>query len=176
MELIKQTKEPGRLYINKLSAAERQLSAAIRMYAMEEDQIAIHVVASAALNLYADLLRMRGKDRALHGYVYGLFRAARDFIEGKLSDEDLSEWGEGSLETLKPTIDILRANPDFDIEEISVSGPPQFIRAYWSAKRRSYNFLKHADTDIDGLLDEAEINNEDVILNAITALFTLIVI
>ncbi len=167
MDLIKQTKEPGRLFINKLAAAERQVAAAIRMYFMEEDSLAIHTVASAALNLYADLLRIRGKDPALYGSIYGLFRAARNYLEGALSDEDLSKWGEDGLEGLQPFIDVLRANPDFEINEIKVSGPAQFIRDFWSDKRRAYNFLKHADRDSGDLLDEAIINNEDIIFQAI---------
>ena len=159
MEIIKNDKEIGRIFVNKLSAAERQLSAAIRMYFMEEDILAIHTVASAALNLYSDLLRMRGKEPALHGVAYGFFRAARDYLNGELTDEELVEWGQGAREAIQPAIDILKANPDFDIDEITVSGPNQFIREYWTNKRKSYNFLKHADRDKDQILDESAINN-----------------
>ena len=169
MEVIKSNKEQGRLFINKLSAAERQLNAAIRMYFMEEDELAIHTVASASLNLYADLLRMRGKEPALHGIVYGLFGMARDYIEGKLSDEQLSELGESGMEAIKPMIDVLTKKPDFDIEAIQVSGAQEFVRDYWFDKRKSYNCLKHADRDHDKLLDEATINNEDIIFNAISS-------
>lgn len=167
MELVKKTKEPGRLFINKLSAAERQLAAAIRMYFMEEDPLAIHTVASAALNLYADLMRMRGKEPALHGIAYGHFRAARDYLDGELSDEDLSKWGEGAFEALGPIIDLLRANPDFEIDQLTVSGSAQYTRDFWSDKRKSYNFLKHADRDSGDLLDESDVNNEDIIYQAI---------
>ena len=157
------------MFINKLSAAERQLNAAIRMYFMEEDPLAIHTVASASLNLYADLLRMRGKEPALHNIVYGLFRMARDYINGKLSDDDLSELGEEGLEAIKPMIEALRKTPDLDIDAIEVSGSHAFVRNFWFDKRKSYNFLKHADRDHDGLLDEASINNEDIIFNAIAS-------
>ena len=166
VDLIKSNKELGRLFINKLSAAERQLNSAIRMYFMEEDALAIHTIASASFNLYADLLRMRGKEPALHNTVYGLFRMARDHIDGRLSDAQLLELGESGLEAIKPMIDVLTKNPDFSIDSIEVSGSQEYIREYWLDKRKSYNFLKHADRDHDKLLDEAIINNEDIIVNA----------
>ena len=167
--MIKSKKEKGRLFINKLSAAERQLNSAIRMYFMEEDALAIQTVASASLNLYADLLRMRGKEPALHGFAYGMFRTARDYIQGKLSDAKLSKLGESGVEAIKPMIDILAKNPDFDIESMKVSGGQDFVRGYWFEKREAYNFLKHADRDHDKLLDEAIINNEDIIYNSISS-------
>lgn len=173
MELIKQTKEPGRLFINKLSAAERQLASAIRMYFMEEDALAVHTVASAALNLFADLLKLRGKDPAHHWVVYGLFRAAKDYISGDLAIEDLKTWGDGALGILQPAIDILNANPDLDLETLRTSGSEELSRKFWAGKRASYNFLKHADRDFDRLLDDASINNEDIILYAISCLLAL---
>lgn len=167
MEMIKSNREKGRLFINKLSAAERQINSAIRMYFMEEDLLSIHTVASAALNIYADLMRMRGKEPAVHGLAYGLLRMARDYIDGNLSDKQLSELGEAGVEAILPMIDVLKNNPKFDIEEIKATGSHQFVRDYWVDKRKGYNFLKHADRDHDGMLDEANINNEDIILNAI---------
>lgn len=169
MDIITPTAESGRVYINKLSAAERQLSSAIRMYFLEEDVLAIHTVASAAWNLYTDLLRRRGKDPAAYDRVYGILRTARDHIEGVLSKEDLENLGPESLQQLTPYIDFLNENPDLNLDEIRVSGRSDLVRKFWNEKRKSYNFLKHADRDHAKLLDQSEVNNEDLILRAIVS-------
>ena len=46
--------------------------------------------------------------------------------------------------------------------------PNDFKKAHWQKKRRSSNFLKHADQDAENLLDEAAINNEEMIFEAIS--------
>jgi hypothetical protein len=173
VDLIENTREEGKIFVNKLSAAERQCAAAIRMYFLEEDELAVHTVASAALNLYADLMKGRGKDPAIHGQMYGLFRAARDIIEGEFSLDDFDNWGEEGLKILEEQVAFLRGHPDFDIEDMKVSGPNKFIQQYWGEKRKSYNFLKHADRDQGKLLDEAHINNENIIAEAIGNSFHL---
>lgn len=167
VELIKNTKEEGKIFVNKLSAAERQLSAAIRMYFMEEDQLAVHTVASAALNLYADLMKFRGKEPALYGGIYGVLRAARDVLDGEFSLDHFDSWGVEGRKLIQDMVEFLGANPEIDIEAIRVNGPDSFVRQYWTEKRKAYNFLKHADRDRDGLLDEADVNNENIIVEAI---------
>ena len=78
MEIVKNEREKGRKYINKLSVGERQLAAAIKMYFLEMDPLAIHTVSSAAHNILADLMKDRRKDASIHSFVVGLFSAARD--------------------------------------------------------------------------------------------------
>lgn len=168
MEIVQNTRESGKVFINKLSAGERQLSAAIRMYFLEEDPLAIHTVASAAHNVLADLLAHRGKDASIHGVVYGLLRAAKDFHEGELTEDDIRAWGEGALEAIRQYADMFAKDPNLDIDTVASSAPPDFARAFWAEKRSSYNYLKHGDRDAAGLLDAAKINNEDTILHAIT--------
>ena len=167
MEIIKNEAEAGKLLINKLASAERQLAAAIRMYFMEEDPLAIHTLASAAHNLYADLLRHRGKDPAFYLVVFGLLATAKEYIAGKVSEDDLVNMDESLLEVLQPMIDMLKENPDLDIKEFTVTGHPDAARAFYQDKRHAYNFLKHADRDPSEMLDSAAINNEDIILHAI---------
>jgi hypothetical protein len=48
------------LHVTKLAAAKRQLQAAIRLFFLEEDELAIHTVASASYGLLKDLKRDRG--------------------------------------------------------------------------------------------------------------------
>lgn len=168
MEIIKSDREKGRTFINKLSVGERQLAAAIRMYFLSEDRLAIHTVSSAAHNVLADLLKDRGKDASVHGNVYGLLRAARDLHEGEITEDDIRAWGDGALELVKEYRSLFDDDPQFDIDEILSRAPPSVSRAYWDDKRRAYNYLKHADRDAKELLDEATINNDDTILLAIT--------
>lgn len=168
MEVIKNEQEKGRTFINKLLAGERQLAAAIRMYFLELDPLAIHIVSSAAHNVLSDLLSDRGKDASIHGIVYGLLRAAKDLHEGVINETEVRAWGDGALELVKQYCALLEVNPEIDIDQISSAAPHEFARAYWSDRRRSYNYLKHADRDASGFLDEATINNEDTIIQAIT--------
>ena len=97
MTLIENEKEAGKSYINKLAAAERQLAAAIQMYFLCLDPVAIHTVSSAAHTILANLLEHRGKDASIHGVVYGFLRAARDLNEGKITEDEIREWGDGAL-------------------------------------------------------------------------------
>lgn len=156
----------SRTFLNKLAAGERHLSEAIRMYFLEIDPLAIHVVASCAHNIFADLLSARNKDPTVHGVLYGLFRAARDLNEGAMTEDELFAKGIGPIETVQELSEFLRLHPNFDIDEMETSAPKEFARAYWADRRRSYNYLKHADRDGNSLLDESTINNEAVILDA----------
>jgi hypothetical protein len=167
MEVIKSEREKGRNFINKLSVGERQLAAAIRMYFLELDPLAIHTVSAAAHNLLADLLKDRGRDASVHGIIHGLLRAAKDLHEGVITEDHIRGWGDGALELVQQYCHLFEADEGFDIDEISSSAPTEFAKAYWSDRRRSYNYLKHADRDAKALLDEASINNEDTILQAI---------
>ena len=48
--------QKAELYVNKLEAARRQLDAAIRMFLMDEDCLAIHSLAAASYRVLRDLL------------------------------------------------------------------------------------------------------------------------
>ena len=167
MELIKGDREKGRTFINKLSVGERHLAAAIRMYFLNVDPLATHIVSSAAHNILADLLKDRGKDASIQGVTYGLLRAAKDLHRGQITEDEIRSWGEGALSLVKQCSNLFEDDSPFDIDKFSTSAPSSFSRAYWTDRRRSYNYLKHADRDAKELLDEAMINNEDTIVHAI---------
>lgn len=167
MAVIENEQEKGKVFLNKMSAGERQLASAIRMYFLEEDALAVHTISSAAHNILADLLQARGKDASVHGSMYGLLRLARDFHEGQISEGDIRKMGDGAIDVAQDLQHLFGNDQDFNVEEIATSAPPEHRRAYWAEMRRSYNYLKHADRDANELLDEASINNEDTILSAI---------
>lgn len=168
METIRSEGETSKTYINKLAAAERQLAAAIEMYYLEMDALAIHTVSSAAHNLFADMMRNRGKEPTIHGIDYGLYRLARDVNDGVIGQSEIDCWGKEVASLVDERVAILKANPSFNIEEMSTSAPSHFQKTFWNKKRKAYNFLKHADSDAQSLLDFGSINNEDIIFEAIS--------
>lgn len=72
------------LHVNKLSAAKRQLQAAIRMHFLPEDELAVHTVAAAAYGLLKDIKRSRGMSEAADWYLVSIFYVVRDFRRGTL--------------------------------------------------------------------------------------------
>ena len=74
----------AKTHVTKLAAAERQLSAAIRMFFAGEDELAIHTVASAAYRIIADLKSSRGKDEVGDHYLTQIFYCVRDYRRSTL--------------------------------------------------------------------------------------------
>jgi len=152
------------LHINKLAAAKRQIQAAIRMYFAEEDELAVHIVASAAYNVLKDIKRSRGKSEAA------------DFL-GLIAFSFVSSWHRGelppSLASEKWIADLVRCNPDIgphsewvDCQGVTMSTDAE--RAYWNDTNKIANFLKHADRDTDQLLS-CKIHNCLLIVRALAA-------
>ena len=73
------------IYITKLLAARRQLYAAIRMFFADEDELAIHTVASAAYRVICDLKSQRGRDEVGDYYLTSVFYVVRDYRRGTLT-------------------------------------------------------------------------------------------
>ena len=67
----------AKIYINKLAAAERMFCAAMRMFLVEEDDLAIHVVATSAYNILRDLK----KEDA--GTVMRWIRSEKDYFRSQ---------------------------------------------------------------------------------------------
>lgn len=161
--------ETADLQVTKLGAADRNLNSAIRQFFMEEDPLAIHLVASAAYNVFSDLLKQRGKEEAFWPLAYGLLRAVRDIADGSLRKEEVDrDWPDGSWEHLDQLVQKYRRTP-FDIDSAQVSGPPEQVREFWKEFRKHYNFLKHANRDEHGLLPENLLDNENLIMRSMGA-------
>ncbi len=170
MRLIKRSGKSTKLYINKLAVAERQLGAAIRLFFMEEDELAIHTIASAAYNVYADLLKVRGKEEWKFPLEYGILRAAYDLAHGELDKSELiAEFGNDAASVILKISDSFSENPVLVPEDVTLVGVPESLRSDWHDLRRPANFLKHADKDHAGLLDTDSLETEEIILRAINA-------
>src|ERR1039458_5673769 len=113
---------PGTLHINKIAAASRQLDAAIRMFFAQEDELAIHTVASAAFGILRDVTDKRGKNitaELLRNSIYGM---ARQYAEGKLPEARLRLIEKsGLMAAIKTIIEQERAQGEkFDLSRIVV--------------------------------------------------------
>jgi hypothetical protein len=81
--------EKARRSAGALAAASRQLNAAIRMFFVKEDELAIHTVASAAFRILRDVTKKRGKNFTAEVFRNGIYRIAQQYAEGRLPKERL---------------------------------------------------------------------------------------
>ena len=156
------------LYVTKLAAAKRQLQAAIRMYFLEEDELAIHTVASAAYGLLKDLKRDRGQSEAEDSYRTMIFYLVRDFRRGTLPahftcDPSLM----ADIERIAAQLSPITA--DSKLSDCQVTLSPALEKQYWNQSNRAANFLKHADRDTDGTLALGNVDNHLLLLKCCSA-------
>lgn len=137
------------------------------MYFAEEDDLAIHTVASAAYQLIKDIKMARGKDEVADYYLASIFYAVRDYRRRTLpshitSDPELMDW-------VRNLARVLPIEATSKREEVSASITPQDAKKYWSKRNKAANFLKHADKDATEHLALDEIDNCDLIMQALSA-------
>ncbi len=147
----------AKVHITKLAAAERQLRAAIRLYFADEDELAIHTIASAAYRLLADLKAERGMDEAANMYLTSIFYVIRDYRRGTLpkdiaSDPECMKWVREAAEQLP-----IRSDSKF--EDASVTLPRELVGQFWNQRNKVANFLKHADRDTGASISLDEVDN-----------------
>lgn len=147
------------LYINKLAAAKRQLQAAIRMYFMPEDELAVHTVAAAAYGLLKDIKSHRGMSEAADAYLISVFYLVRDFHRGTLPNHMTSD--PTFMAQVKSIADQLSAiTADSKLSDVRTYITPALERQYWNDTNRAANFLKHADRDVEKTLSVDELGNQ----------------
>jgi hypothetical protein len=156
------------LHINKLSAAKRQLKAAIRMYFQSEDELAVHTVAAAAYGLLKDIKKSRGMNEAADSYLVSIFYVVRDYRRGTLpplmtSDPAFMEEVTRFAEVLSPI------TADSQLSEVRASIGPELERQYWNDTNRAANFLKHADRDAGQALAVEAIDNRLLLMKCSSA-------
>ena len=149
---------PATLHVTKLAAAKRQLQAAIRLFFMEEDQLAIHTVASASYGLLKDLKRERGRSEAADSYRTTFFYLVRDFRRGTLPAHMTADPATmAEIECIADQLSPITA--DSNLSDVQVTIPDSLERQYWNESNRAANFLKHADRDTDGTMPLANVDN-----------------
>jgi len=166
-------KQTAKINVNKLAAAQRQLHAAIRMYFADEDELAVHTVASAAYRLINDLKLARGKDEVADFHLISRFYALRDFHRGTLpsymtNNPELMDW----IRKLAATLPIIEASSK--IEDVSSSVTPAVAKQFWNKQNKASNFLKHADRDVNAHIALDEIENSLLLMQALGAYTDLV--
>jgi hypothetical protein len=163
----------GILHVNKIAAASRQLDAAIRMFFAEEDELAIHTVASAAFRILRDVTEKRGKNFTTEVVRAGIHSIAQRYAQGKLPAKELKLIeNTGLMVIIENIVDDVRAQGDkFDRSRIGVSMNKPGEREVWPSQ--AANFLKHADRDAEDHLPVDEIKNEHVLMGACAAYLQL---
>ena len=156
------------LHVTKLAAAKRQLQAAIRLFFMEEDELAIHTVASASYGLLKDLKCDRGRSEAADSYLTTFFYAVRDFRRGTLPAEIMATPSMlAQIERIADQLSPITA--DSKLSDVQVTIPPALEKQYWKENNQAANFLKHANLDTDGTLSLEKLNNNLLLLKCYSA-------
>lgn len=157
----------ARIHVTKLAAAERQLRAAIRMYFSQEDELAIHTVASAAYGLLRDLKAERGLDEAADNYLVSVFYAIRDYRRGNLPKHLAND--SGFMAAVATWAEQIPIGPDAKLQDVSATVSPEAARLFWRERSKIANFLKHADRDAGAAIAEDEVDNLMLLLQAYNA-------
>ena len=156
------------VHINKLSAAKRQLQAAIRMYFQPEDELAVHTVAAAAYGVLKDIKKSRGLSEAADSYLVSIFYVVRDFRRGTLPRSKMDD--PIFMAEVKRLADQLSPiTADSKLSEVRASIGPDLERQYWNDTNRSANFLKHADRDAENALPLETVDNLLLLLKSVSA-------
>ena len=155
------------VHVTKFAAAERQLRAAIRMFFVEEDELAIHTIASAAYRFLADLKDDRGMDEAADAHLTAIFYAVRSYKRGTLPKHMT-----GNPEMMAQIAEmaaILPIGADSRIADVKASMDAESAQRYWRNRNKAANFLKHADKDPSATLDVTDVDNTHLLMQCLSA-------
>jgi hypothetical protein len=156
----------GTVQISKIAAAQRQLDAAIRMFFIREDELAIHTVAAAVFQILRDLIKHPGGHFTSEVFRQGILSIAKQFAQGTLAP-DMKAIFEGSnlFKMIEPLIRDIREQGDaFDAQRLDVSVTQQHEHKLWLSRPKV--FLKHGQQDPDDFLPADEIDNEKILMGA----------
>ena len=135
---------------------------------MEEDELAVHTIASASYGLLKDLKKDRGLSEAADTYLTTFFYLVRDFRRGTLpvhmtSDPNMMAEIERIAEQLSPI------TSDSKLSDVQVTVSPTLEGQYWNESNQAANFLKHADRDTEGTLSLEKVDNNLLIMKCCSA-------
>ena len=147
-----------KIYVTKLEAAGRLLREAIHLFFEQRDELAVHVIGSAAYGILMDLADHDGRNQAVEVLFSGLFYVVRDYHRRTLpssfpSNPDLMNL----IEELAQKYPAIKASHEFKDFEIGME--PADTGRYWKEHNKVANFLKHAKKDPDDRLDMGSVNN-----------------
>lgn len=161
----------ARLHITKLAAAQRQLRAAVRMFFAEEDELAIHTVASAAYRVLSDLKAERGQDEVGDYHLTAIFYAVRDYRRGTLPSY-LADDPE-AMKLIRELAEQLPIDASTNIKDVSATVSSDVAKDFWQKRNKVSNFLKHADRDAKSHIAFDEVDNLHLLMQALSAYIDL---
>lgn len=156
----------------KITAAQRQLDAAIRMTFSGGDSLAIHTVAAAACRIFRDLKGERGVNVLADEWRDNILGVARALLRDEVPS--------GHVETFQQDSELWQlicecveqvetAGADKTIAElrsiVDVTISPLAEKQHWAAFNKASNFLKHANKDARQTIREDEVDTEGLLLN-----------
>ena len=155
-------KRSSKIYVTKLTAAQRQQCAAIRMFFAGEDELAVHTVASAAYQVLRDLKAERGRDEAADNYLNSVFYAVRAYRRGTLPDY-LSHDPE-VMQLIRDMADRMPISASSEFKDVVASASSEFSREFWRRRNAISNFLKHADRDSKSHISLDDVDNLELLM------------
>ncbi len=157
--------EVAEVHITKLTAARRQLCAAIRMFFSGEDELAVHTVASAAYKIITDLKQQRGYNEVSDYYSTMIFYCVRSYRQGTLPAHMTED--ANSMDVIREWSEAMPNDEDFGIEDFNVHVPLEESRKFWKNRTKISNFLKHADYDSASHISMRDVDNFHLLLVAL---------
>jgi hypothetical protein len=153
--------------VSKLDAADRLIVGGIAMMERGDDPLAIHVVASSALNLLREMIQQGGDDYSARVLKEGAFYAASARLKG-----------DPVAIPTTPEMDAIIDKVATGIAAGEVNKPSDLIINLDAEERRKlldyiirpFNFLKHAQRDPLATLEESDVDPKGAVIHAVTAL------
>lgn len=153
------------VHLSKLSAAQRQLDAAIRMRFAREDDLAVYTVAAAAHRILRDIMDKRDRSSAAESLRDGVRGLANAVARDVLPDHVRKEF-EGS-EIWTVVLDLAKKiKAGGDDKKLTVVASRDLDRHFWGFVAKPANFLKHADLDADAFLSMKELPLDSLLMSA----------
>lgn len=163
-------KEQGIILVTKLSGAQRQIDAGIRMTFSGEDPLAIHTVAAAAYRLLRDIKQKRGRSELADILGRSLFYIAKDIVAEKPESIPKELISEPQLMKIIETIVDSMRNGEFQTpDQVAMIVSIHNEHKHWSEFNIPANFLKHADLDSSRALSSNKLNNDFLLASASAA-------
>lgn len=154
-------------YVTKLEAAQRQLVAAIRMFFGQQDELAVHTVASSAYRVIRDLKQHRGQNEVGDLFRNALFFIVQDDIAGTLPK--IFSGNKEFIREIRKLARRFRISESSTLGEVTVSLSEEFAREWWRDHNAPSNFLKHADRDPDAHLSLDTLDNLTLLMQTYQA-------
>lgn len=156
----------AKLALTKQAAAHRLILAGVRMIARSDDPLAVHVVASSALNLIRELIQSRGPNYLTLAFREGIYRFALSRAQGEPDPFPITAEVDSLIDWI---VHLIRSGQVASADDIVISGFQLDERKALDAVIGPFNFLKHAQRDPLATLNEEDIDPLEALTHAISA-------